>query len=59
MLEDVHDAKLWLTQMASGAKENNLTIQYCMPFIRHLLQSVEFDVVTQARASDDYVVSPY
>ena len=59
MLEDVHVAKLWLTQMASGAKENNLTIQYCMPFIRHLLQSVEFDVVTQARASDDYVVSSY
>ena len=34
-------------------------IQYCMPYIRQLLQSVEVQVVTQARASDDYVVSPY
>lgn len=59
MLSDVHLANLWLTQMAEGAKENDLTIQYCMPFIRHLLQSVQYDVVTQARASDDYVVGPY
>jgi hypothetical protein len=44
--------------MGKGARDNKLTIQYCMPFIRHLFQSLEIDVVTQARASDDYVVGP-
>ena len=41
-------------QMGEGARKNGLTIQYCMPYMRHLLQSVEIPVVTQARASDDY-----
>ncbi len=59
MLEDVEKAQYWLTSMASGAKKNDLTIQYCMPYMRHVLTSVQFDVVTQARASDDYVVAPY
>jgi hypothetical protein len=59
MMEDVHLGRLWLTQMAAGAKANGVNIQYCMPFIRHLLQSVEFDIVTQARASDDYLTAPY
>jgi hypothetical protein len=59
MLESVDLGHQWLTQMAEGARNNGLTIQYCMPFIRHLIQSLEFDLVTQARASDDYVVAPY
>jgi hypothetical protein len=59
MLESVELGELWLSQMAAGAKVNNVTIQYCMPYVRHLLQSLQYDVVTQARASDDYVVSPY
>lgn len=58
-LEDVQLGKQWLQQMNDGAVANGVTIQYCMPFIRHLLQSVEMSAVTQARASDDYVVSPY
>ena len=41
-------------QMGEGARKAGLTIQYCMPYARHLLQSVEIPVVTQARASDDY-----
>jgi hypothetical protein len=53
-LESVSLGRTWLAQMANGAEKNGLTIQYCMPHIRHVLQSVEFPVVTQARASDDY-----
>ena len=59
MLETVDLGKTWLTQMSNGAEKNNITIQYCMPFIRHMLQSLKFRTVTQIRASDDYVVSPY
>jgi hypothetical protein len=54
MLQDPTLGRRWLTQMAKGAEKNGLTIQYCMPHMRHLLQSLEFSVVTQARASDDY-----
>ena len=59
MLENVDLGRTWLLQMGQGAQKNDLTIQYCMPHIRHLLQSLEVSAVTQARASDDYVVSPY
>eukprot|EP01064_Diplonema_japonicum_P018967 TRINITY_DN2766_c0_g1_i1.p1 TRINITY_DN2766_c0_g1~~TRINITY_DN2766_c0_g1_i1.p1 ORF type:complete len:748 (+),score=157.49 TRINITY_DN2766_c0_g1_i1:51-2294(+) len=48
-------ARDWLLQMGSAAEKNGLTIQYCMPYTRHVLQSVEVPVVTQVRASDDYV----
>ena len=44
----------WLMQMGTAAKELDLTIQYCMPWTRHLLQTVEIPVVTQVRASGDY-----
>ena len=47
-------AEMWLEQMAQGALKNQITIQYCMPYMRHLLQSLAFPAVTQARASDDY-----
>ena len=53
-LTSVSRGRTWLQQMASGAEKSGLSIQYCMPHIRHVLQSVEFPVVTQARASDDY-----
>lgn len=59
MLENVDMGRTWLLQMGQGAAKNDLTIQYCMPHIRHLLASLEVSAVTQARASDDYVVSPY
>eukprot|EP01034_Spumella_vulgaris_P024040 gene24040-30337_t len=58
-MESVSLGRQWLLQMGRGATKHGLTIQYCMPFIRHLLQSLEVSSVTQARASDDYVVSPY
>ena len=59
LLTDVNSASQWLEDMASGADEEGVTIQYCMPFVRHLLESVKYPAVTQARASDDYVVSPF
>nr|XP_006815625.1 PREDICTED: uncharacterized protein LOC102804514 [Saccoglossus kowalevskii] len=51
---DVTIGRTWLMQMGKGASKNGMTIQYCMPMPRHVLQSVEIPVVTQIRASDDY-----
>lgn len=45
----------WLMQMASAAARNKQTIQYCMGYSRHALQSLEFPTVTQARVSEDYL----
>ena len=59
MLTDVNLGRNWLLEMAQGAAYNGLTMQYCMPYIRQLIQSLEAPLVTQARASDDYVVAPY
>eukprot|EP01064_Diplonema_japonicum_P017310 TRINITY_DN2537_c5_g1_i1.p1 TRINITY_DN2537_c5_g1~~TRINITY_DN2537_c5_g1_i1.p1 ORF type:complete len:749 (+),score=180.35 TRINITY_DN2537_c5_g1_i1:68-2314(+) len=44
----------WLMQMGRAAMESGMTIQYSMPYARHVLQSVEIPVVTHVRASDDY-----
>merc|ERR1711933_490582 len=51
---DPEMARQWLLQMDHGASKNSLSIQYCMCNPRHLLQSLETTMVTQARASDDY-----
>jgi hypothetical protein len=59
MMSSITLGRDWLLQMGKGAARRNITIQYCMPFVRHLMQSLEIQSVTQARASDDYVVSPY
>eukprot|EP00755_Sulcionema_specki_P005652 Sspe_Gene.33353::Locus_16286_Transcript_1_1_Confidence_1.000_Length_2525::g.33353::m.33353 len=48
-------ARRWLMQMGSAAQKHGLTIQYCMAYPRHALQSVEIQQVTQIRSSDDYV----
>lgn len=44
----------WLLQMGRAAWNNGVKIQYCMPYPRHVLQSLEIPAVTQIRASDDY-----
>jgi hypothetical protein len=63
MMTSLTLARQWLVQMATGARANNITVQYCMPYVRHLLQSLEVNslmgyadsnIVTQARASDDH-----
>lgn len=51
--QDPNLARRWLLQMGRGAAKHGLSIQYCMPYARHLLQSLEVPAVTQARASDD------
>lgn len=53
-LENVTVGRKWLLDMGDAAMRNNLTIQYCMPMARHLLQSVEIPHMNQARASGDY-----
>ncbi len=52
-LQTVDGAKNWLLQMGNAAKRHDLPIQYCMSWPRHMLQSLQVDAVTQARASDD------
>ena len=47
-------ARQWLMQMGTAAARNSLTIQYCMSWPRHMMQSIELQAVTQARASGDY-----
>ena len=49
----------WLMQMGTAAQELGITIQYCMPWTRHILQSVEIPSVTQVRVSDDYQPGNY
>ncbi|XP_067661068.1 uncharacterized protein [Haliotis asinina] len=55
LLTDIDLGRQWLTQMGNGAAKNGLTIQYCMSYPRHMLQSLEIPVVTQARASHDNI----
>merc|ERR1712046_238739 len=52
--ESVDAGRAWLMSMGSAAAKHNLSIQYCMSHPKHILQSVEINAVTQARASGDY-----
>ncbi|KAJ8044597.1 hypothetical protein HOLleu_07382 [Holothuria leucospilota] len=54
-LENVTVARKWLMDMGHAAMVNDMTIQYCMPMARHLLQTVEIPHMNQARASGDYI----
>jgi len=47
-------ASSWLQAMSDAATELGITIQYCMPLPRHMLESTKFQAVTNARASGDY-----
>eukprot|EP01064_Diplonema_japonicum_P021834 TRINITY_DN313_c0_g2_i1.p1 TRINITY_DN313_c0_g2~~TRINITY_DN313_c0_g2_i1.p1 ORF type:complete len:783 (+),score=193.61 TRINITY_DN313_c0_g2_i1:56-2404(+) len=44
----------WLRGMATAAAEHDFSIQYCMALPSDFLVSVNFDAVTDARASQDY-----
>lgn len=44
----------WLQAMADAAASLGITIQYCMPLPRHMLESTKHQPVTNARASGDY-----
>ena len=45
----------WLLQMGQGAAAAGVTVQLCMSYPRHALQSVEMPTATQIRASDDHM----
>ena len=45
----------WLVQLGSGAAAAGVSVQLCMAYPRHALQSLEMPTATQIRASDDHV----
>ena len=51
-------ARQWMLAMDRAAVAAGMTIQLCMQFSRHVLQSLEMTAVTNARASTDYHASP-
>jgi hypothetical protein len=51
---NVTAASSWLAAMGDAAASLGLTIQYCMPLPRHMLESTKHQAVTNARASGDY-----
>ena len=48
-------ARQWLMEMGSAALQHGIHIQYCMPWPRHVMQSVEIPAVDQVRAAPDQV----
>ena len=55
ILTNITLGRQWLVQMGAGAAAADVTMQLCMSYPRHTLQSVEMPTVTQVRASDDHV----
>jgi hypothetical protein len=55
MFESVDAADLWYGGMADAALERGMVLQYCLPSVTDMLQSLTLPAVVQARASDDYV----
>ena len=51
---DLFLGRQWLVDMGEAAAQLGITIQYCMAWPRHLMQTVEIPAVTQIRVSDDY-----
>jgi hypothetical protein len=58
LLESVSLGRSWLMQMGQAASKSGVTVQYCMPHMRQILQSLEVAAVTQVRASGDYLLNP-
>ena len=53
----LHNASLgesWFRQMGDAAKRNGVSIQLCMAYSRHVMQSVVSPSFTQVRGSGDY-----
>ena len=48
-------ARQWMMQIGEACQVHGLTIQLCMSYPRHILQSLELSSVTQARISADYM----
>jgi len=52
--QTVNGAEDWLRGMAEAGTEFSVPIQYSMPLPSDLLLTLQFDIVTNVRASDDY-----
>lgn len=50
---DLSAPEQFMGNMAAQAQQAGITLQYCMPLPRHVLQSVEYPNVTSMRVSDD------
>jgi hypothetical protein len=50
---DLTAPQQFMGNMAAAAAQRGMTLQYCMPLPRHVLQSVEYGNVTTMRVSDD------
>jgi hypothetical protein len=50
---DLSAPQQFMGNMAADAQQDGLTLQYCMPLPRHVLQTVEYPSVTSMRVSDD------
>jgi hypothetical protein len=50
---DLSAPEQFMGNMAADAQQSGLTLQYCMPLPRHVLQTVEYPNVTSMRVSDD------
>jgi len=59
LTSDARAARTWLLQMNAGAQAAGVFIQYCIPYPRHALQSVELSQVTQIRASGEHYPPQY
>jgi hypothetical protein len=51
-------AHRWMLAMDEAAVASNMSIQLCMQYSRHVLQTLEMRAVTNARASTDYHAIP-
>jgi hypothetical protein len=50
---DLSAPQQFMGNMAAAAAQRGMTLQYCMPLPRHVLQTVEYSNVTTMRVSDD------
>ena len=50
---DLVAPRQFMDNMARSAGLRGMTLQYCMPLPRHVLQTVEYDNLTSMRVSDD------
>lgn len=57
LLTNLSLGRRWLKNMADAAEKNGMTVQYCMSLSRHIMQSLEFNAVTQARVTNDYATN--
>ena len=55
LLTNITLARQWLVEMGAGAAAAGVTVQLCMAYPRHALESVEMATATQIRASDDHM----